>query len=89
MSGIQRVKFKGRTAEITFGTNKMVDRSDGAFPVEVWRVYVAHDDTRTEEHKATVRLAHRVTPQVRAAGRGWRAGTKDSWVELRTPKDRA
>jgi hypothetical protein len=86
---IRSIRPKGTGFSIAFGTTKCVDRSDGLFPVEIWRVHVREDDTREEEHKRTCTKPGTLEQGKAIAGAGWRSGAVRSWVELRTPAIRA
>lgn len=87
-SGIRRASQRGRTISLTFGSSEVRDLSDGQFPVEVWRCILMEDGTQTDEHQSTVTKAARLKRAASAAGQGWRPGSKQQWVELRTPTTR-
>lgn len=87
-SGVRTARSKGRTISLTFGSSEVRDRSDGQFPVEVWRCILMQDDTREDRLKATVTKSSRLNAVTRKAGVGWRPGSKRQWVEVRTPEAR-
>lgn len=86
-NGIRSISGDGRSLSIRFGSDKVRHYHLGVFPAEVYRCVEMANGSFEEEHKRTVKLPHRLERATREAGRGWRAGAKRQWVEVR-PKGR-